>query len=104
MFRFPVVLPSAVKTVVSENGSAEVPAWLTPVPVCLITYWPFRLALLKPPPRGGMIGFPLEPQPTIKRTLVIAARTMSTRLAHLVETMGFIRHSCLFLKMRYPGL
>src|SRR6266852_7303557 len=91
MFSFP--FPSAGKTKVSENGSEAVPCWLTPTPVCEITYWPFRLALLKPPPREWII--PLEPQPAIKRMPVIAARAMSRRLAHLVDARGFIIHSCL---------
>src|ERR1035441_9844596 len=102
MLRAP--FPSAVKTVTSENKSAEVPDWFTPIPVWVITYWPFRLELVKLPPRGWTTGLP-EPQPSVKKTLVNTASNVAVvRTLHpLTPRTGFIDRKSTRLNSSHLG-
>src|ERR1035441_8574596 len=101
MLRAP--FPSAVKTVTSENKSPRVTDE-TPIPVWVITYWPFRLELLKLPPRGRTMGLP-EPQPTVKKMLVNAASNVAVvRTLHpLTPRTGFIDRKSTRLNSSHLG-
>src|SRR5579862_6363756 len=86
------IVPSPLALNAPANAKARVFASSTPDDEK--TYVPLRLLLLNPFRFGGVEL--LLPQPAVRKIPLMAASAVSTRLAHLREERGFIRHSCLY--------